>query len=153
MCYLNKVISYQTQTCISNFYLGRYKAAEVNGQQRTDGARWHQGIITGRSKSSTGQIIFSGNHTKGSEDGKWCTYKDYRILVIFSEFFYTVWCSKVPLVHLCRVRIISKFIRIKHFNYSHFLTPLTSVINCLKNSFCDQTKVIILLATQQNSFV
>ena len=59
----------------------------MNGQQRTDGARWHQGIITGRSKSSTGQIIFSGNHTKGSEDGKWCTYKDYRILVKFSEFF------------------------------------------------------------------
>ena len=24
---------------------------------------------------------------KGSEDGKWCTYKDYRILVKFSEFF------------------------------------------------------------------
>ena len=71
---------------LKSYHLGRYKAAEVNGQQRTDGARWHQGIITGRSKSSTGQIIFSGNHTKGSEDGKWCTYKDYRNSVTKGTF-------------------------------------------------------------------
>ena len=34
------------------------------------------GIITGR-KVRNGQVYFRGNHTKGANDGKWVTYKDY----------------------------------------------------------------------------
>jgi len=47
------------------------------------------------------------------------------ILFLYTNcVLYIVWYSMVAFVHLFFwVRIISKFIRIKHFNYSHFLTP------------------------------
>ena len=56
--------------------LGRYTAAEVEGQQRSDGFRWHQGIITDKS-TRDGKTLFSGHHTMGNEDGKWCSYRGY----------------------------------------------------------------------------
>ena len=59
-----------------NHVLGRYTAAEVEGQQRSDGFRWHQGIITDK-LSRDGKTLFSGHHTMGNEDGKWCSYRGY----------------------------------------------------------------------------
>eukprot|EP00116_Pleurobrachia_bachei_P002583 sb/3462845/ len=46
--------------------------------------RWHQGKITKITKDSNGTKKYSGHHTKGAEDGKWVTYKDYEYT--FSDY-------------------------------------------------------------------
>ena len=52
-------------------------AQEVQGESRSAGLRWHQGTITRAYKDEDGSMRYDGKHTKGKEDGKWCTFKDY----------------------------------------------------------------------------
>lgn len=57
------------------FHQGRYVGEASVG--RLAGVRWHQGKITKIEKRG-GTTYYSGEHTKGHEDGKWVTYKGYE---------------------------------------------------------------------------
>ena len=56
------------------FRQGGYGATEGSN---TGGVRYHEGEVTDVEKSDDGQILVTGHHTKGEEDGKWVTYKYY----------------------------------------------------------------------------
>lgn len=56
------------------FPQGSYKAGAT---QQTGGQRWHQGRIT-NIYIEDGVKYYDGCHTKGTEDGKIVTYKDYE---------------------------------------------------------------------------
>ena len=51
--------------------------AAVEGE-RLAGVRWHQGIITSIVEDGEGNKIYAGHHSKGADDGKWITFKDYN---------------------------------------------------------------------------
>ncbi|XP_065068672.1 uncharacterized protein LOC135693983 [Rhopilema esculentum] len=55
------------------FPQGNYKGTEGNN---TGGERYHEGIVTSSQISGNTKLI-SGHHTKGAEDSKWVTYRDY----------------------------------------------------------------------------
>ena len=56
------------------FPQGSYGGTEGNN---TGGERYHEGIVTSVRRED-GETYFSGNHTKGGDDGKWVTYRDYE---------------------------------------------------------------------------
>ena len=45
--------------------------------ERLAGVRWHQGIISSIVEDGEGNKIYAGHHSKGADDGKWITFKDY----------------------------------------------------------------------------
>lgn len=57
------------------FPQGSYGATEGNN---TGGVRYHEGVVTSYLEDSSGACLYDGHHTKGAEDGKWVTYKDYN---------------------------------------------------------------------------
>lgn len=57
------------------FPQGSYGATEGNN---SGGMRFHQGIITRVWKDSSGLPQYDGHHTKGADDGKWVTYREYQ---------------------------------------------------------------------------
>lgn len=57
------------------FPQGGYSATAGNN---TGGVRYHEGVVTRVYKDSSGFWKYDGHHTKGDEDGKWITYKDYN---------------------------------------------------------------------------
>jgi len=66
------------------FQQGKYKSTQVAGVNRSAGLRWHQGIIDKVTTESNGTKLYSGRHSKGANDGKWITYKDYSY--VFSNY-------------------------------------------------------------------
>ncbi|XP_031566879.1 uncharacterized protein LOC116301857 [Actinia tenebrosa] len=57
-----------------------FPQGEYRGEEgvRLGGQRWHQGKITFVSKGENGEKLYSGQHTKGKEDGKWVTFRGYE---------------------------------------------------------------------------
>ena len=58
------------------FAQGQYVGAVVEGENRSAGLRWHEGVIQKIYKDS-GVNKYDGKHTRGAADGKWCTFKGY----------------------------------------------------------------------------
>ena len=55
------------------FPQGSYSGTKGNNK---GGVRYHEGIVTSIQKEG-GQVLYSGHHTKGAEEGKWITYQSY----------------------------------------------------------------------------
>ena len=61
-------------TYVFIMFQGQYAGTEGNN---TGGIRYHQGRITRVYKGAMGEQLYDGMHTKGENDGKWVTYRQY----------------------------------------------------------------------------